>query len=73
MPDMEVPADLVALQRAVYAARAATRTATDDDRHERRQAELDAVLALHRHPAYGSVPWQELRNAALDEGAPPTG
>ena len=47
-----------------------TKTYDGDDTDERqrlRQAERDAVLALHRHPAYQPGQWQALRKAA---GAP---
>ncbi|HSA48798.1 MAG TPA: hypothetical protein VLH10_01620 [Yinghuangia sp.] len=72
MPDAPIPADLIELQRVVYAAQRATRAATDEaDRERRREAEREAVLALHRHPAHRDVPWQALRDAALAEDAPP--
>lgn len=71
MPDASLPDDLVALQRTVYASQAATYSAGDADREELRAAERDAVLALHRHPAYRDVNWRPLREAALaDESTP---
>jgi hypothetical protein len=66
----DLPADLIALQAAVFTAQHQLKSYDGDDIDERarlRQVERDAVLALHRHPAYQPGQWQELRKAA---GAP---
>lgn len=73
MPDASIPDDLVALQRAVYAAQTATYNATDAHREQARAAEHAAVIALHRHPAYRETDWRPLREAALaDDSTPAT-
>lgn len=66
VPDA-IPDDLIALQRAVYAAQHALHAYDGDDRdqhHRLRAAESQAVLALYRHPARASVNWRELMDAA---------
>ena len=72
MPDdqPDLPEDLVQLQAAVFAAQDALKAYDGEDSHRRgalRQAEREAVLALHRHPDYQPAQWQALRKAA---GAP---
>ena len=75
MPDdqPDLAEDLVQLQRDVFAAQDALSrydAGPDDDHDERqrlRQAERDAVLALHRHPKYRAGDWAALRKAT---GAP---
>ena len=74
MPDdlPDLPADLIQLQRAVFAAQDALRDYTGDDPDERqrlRQTETDAVLALNRHPHYLLIrydgrDWRDLWEAA---------
>lgn len=77
MSPQNVPDGLVALQRAVYAARAATRAASDADRDDRRRDEVAAVLALHQaraaHRAETGAPvdWVALRAAALGDDTGP--
>jgi hypothetical protein len=66
----DLPADLIQLQAAVFAAQDALKAYDGDNPDQRealRQAERAAVLALHRHPDYQPAQWQELRKAA---GAP---
>jgi hypothetical protein len=66
----DLPADLVQLQAAVFAAQDDFKAYNGDDQRRRealRQTEREAVLALHRHPDYQSGQWQALRKAA---GAP---
>jgi hypothetical protein len=66
----DLPEDLIQLQATVFAAQDALKAYDGDDRRRceaLRQAERDAVLALHRHPDYQPGQWQALRKAA---GAP---
>lgn len=62
-----IPADLIQLQRDVYAAQHALHAYTGDDpdeQHRLRAAESEAVLALYRHPERANVGWRELMDAA---------
>lgn len=65
-PIPPIPEELVALQRAVYAAQDALGEPGIDDseRARRRDAEHEAVLALYRHPAKAGVHWRALMDAA---------
>jgi hypothetical protein len=65
-----IPADLIELQRAVYAAQHELHTyngGDPDEQHRLRAAESEAVLALYRHPGRARVGWRELMDAARRE------